>query len=186
MKQSDQKNHHFSPWHDIPVGEASPDIVNAVIEIPQGNKCKYELDKSSGLLKLDRVLYSAVHYPANYGLVPQTYFTDNDPLDILVFASIPLVPLCLLEARVIGLLNMSDEMGRDDKIIAVAHRDVAYNHIMDIEQLPEFSLAEIKNFFEDYKKLERKQVKVKEFEKRAVALQCIRESKRRYIEKFKQ
>ena len=186
MDQSFRKKHSFSPWHDLSPGDESPDIVNAIIEIPQGDKCKYELDKPSGLLKLDRVLYSAIHYPANYGLIPQTYFTDDDPLDILVFASIPFVPMCIVEARVIGMLNMSDEKGRDDKIIAVAHRDMAYNHITELEQLPEFSLAELSNFFEDYKKLEGKKVEVSGLDGREKALQCVRESVIRYHKKFRQ
>lgn len=172
------------PWHDLSPGKDAPQVVHAVIEIPQGNKSKYELDKSSGLLRLDRVLFSAVHYPANYGLIPQTYFTDHDPLDILVFASIPLVPMCLLEARVIGLMHMTDGEVVDDKIIAVAHRDAGYFHIQDITDLPAYCIAELKNFFEDYKKLEHKTVKVGDFLHKQAAYACIEQSIQRYVEKF--
>jgi inorganic pyrophosphatase len=185
MDKPNYKEHNFSPWHDIGPGNINSDIVNAIIEIPQGSKCKYELDKPSGLLKLDRILYSSIHYPANYGLVPQTYFTDDDPLDILVFASIPFVPMCLVEARVIGSLKMTDEKGRDDKVIAVAHRDMAYNHITALTQMPEFSLAELRNFFEDYKKLEGKAVDVLGFDNKDSALRCIQESITRYNRKFR-
>lgn len=173
------------PWHDLSPGPQCPKIVHAVIEIPQGSKSKYELDKPTGLLKLDRVLFSAVHYPANYGLIPQTYFTDQDPLDILVFASMPLTPLCLLEARVIGLMHMTDGNDVDDKIIAVAHHDAAFFHIQDIDELPAYTIAELKNFFEDYKKLENKIVKVGDFMNKEAAYTCILESVERYAQKFK-
>lgn len=172
------------PWHDLSCGASAPKVVHAVIEIPMGSKSKYELDKPSGLLRLDRVLYSAVHYPANYGLIPQTYFTDNDPLDILVFASLPLVPLCLLEARVIGLMHMIDAETEDDKIIAVANRDAEFFHVQDINDLPAHTIAELKNFFEDYKKLESKTVIVEDFMGRDAAYACIQESRQRYAEKF--
>ncbi|MBX5438634.1 MAG: inorganic diphosphatase [Thermoflavifilum sp.] len=159
-------------------------MVQCIIEIPQGSKSKYELDKPTGLLKLDRVLFSAVHYPANYGLIPQTYFTDNDPLDVLVLASMPLTPLCMLEARVIGLMHMTDGEDVDDKIIAVAHHDAAFFHIQDIHDLPAYAIAELKNFFEDYKKLEHKTVKVGDFLDKQAAYACIEESVKRYAEQF--
>jgi inorganic pyrophosphatase len=181
------KNHRsvlFHPWHHITAGDQSPAIVNAIIEIPQGSKAKYELDKPSGLLRLDRVLFSAVHYPANYGFIPSTYFTDNDPLDILVFASLAFTPMCIVAARVIGLMHMVDGYDTDDKIIAVAHNDMAYHHVKDIDQLPEYALAELRNFFEDYKKLENKKVTVGEFKGLRDAYNCILESEMRYKQKF--
>lgn len=110
-------------------GKDAPKIVNAVIEIPKGSKAKYELDKESGLLKLDRVLFSAVHYPANYGFIPQTYCGDHDPLDILVLCSVKIEPLCLVEAKVIGVMAMIDSGEEDSKIIAVAKNDKSINHI---------------------------------------------------------
>src|SRR5579875_2145026 len=143
-------------WHVIPPGEGDkcPHRVNAVIEIPKGSKCKYEIDKDYGLLKLDRVLFSSVIYPANYGFIPQTYCDDNDPLDILVICSQDVVPLCLVEAKVIGVMHMVDKGERDDKIIAVAANDMSVNYINDITDLPPHTEAEITRFFEDYKKLE--------------------------------
>lgn len=186
MEPNQIKSQAFHPWHDFDTGKDSPAIVQAVIEIPQGSKCKYELDKPSGLLKLDRVLYSAVHYPANYGLIPRTYFVDDDPLDILIFASIPIASMCLIEARVVGLLKMVDGEIQDDKIIAVAHRDMAYNHVNDLSDLPDFVLSELRNFFEDYKKLEGKTVTIEGFEAHQPAFRCIAESQERYARKFAQ
>ena len=158
-----------NPWHAVPVGDRSPDEVNAIIEIPQNTRAKYELDKDSGLLKLDRVLYSAVYYPANYGFIPKTYCDDKDPLDIVVLCKIDVVPLCLIEANVIGVMRMLDGGELDDKIIAVAKNDMSVNHIKDVSELPPHFLRELKNFFEDYKKLEKKEVKVEEFQDAATA-----------------
>ena len=112
-----------NPWHAVSIGKKIPQFVQAIIEIPKGSKAKYELDKESGLLKLDRVLFSAVHYPANYGFIPQTYCDDKDPLDILVICSVDVEPLCLIEAKVIGVMHMIDGGEIDDKIIAVAAHD---------------------------------------------------------------
>lgn len=148
------------PWHEIPYGAKSPYIVNAIIEIPKGSRAKYEVDKDSGLLKLDRVLYSAVYYPANYGFIPQTYAGDNDPLDILVLSQIEIEPLCIVEAKVIGVLRMNDNNEIDDKIIAVANRDMSVAHINDISELPQYFLKELRNFFEEYSKLENNEVVV--------------------------
>ena len=173
------------PWHDIDPGDRSPEIVKAVIEISKGSKCKYELDKPTGLLMLDRVLFSAVHYPANYGLIPQTYYLDHDPLDILVICSEYLQPFSMLEARVVGIMHMRDNGEADDKIIAVAAKDISLEHIMDIEDLPPHTLHELKNFFEDYKKLEDKQVEVMDFKGKAEACQCIDESMKRYQQEIK-
>lgn len=128
MKQQFIKN----PWHFVSAGKDAPGVVNAIIEIPTGCKAKYELDKDSGLLKLDRVLFSAVHYPANYGFIPKTYCDDKDPLDILVLCSVEVEPLCIIEAKVIGVMRMIDQGEGDDKIISVAKNDQSINHINDI------------------------------------------------------
>ncbi|HSC40429.1 MAG TPA: inorganic diphosphatase, partial [Chitinophagaceae bacterium] len=151
------------PWHGVSPGEHAPRIVTAVIEIPQGSRCKYEIDKSTGLLKLDRVIYSSFHYPCNYGFIPQTYGDDKDPLDILVLTSLPVQPLCLMEAKVIGVMQMIDSGDADDKIIAVAANDPSVNHYNNIEELPRHFFEELRHFFEEYKKLENKTVKVEEF-----------------------
>src|ERR1700750_2849711 len=126
--------HH--PWHGVSAGNDAPAIVNALIEIPQGSRSKYEVDKESGLLKLDRVIYSSFHYPVNYGFIPQTLGYDNDPLDILVLCSQSIQSLCLVEATIIGNMQMIDSGEKDDKIIAVATKDPSVNHITSIDELP--------------------------------------------------
>lgn len=144
------------PWHGISPRPETGDLVHAIVEIPKGSKAKFEIHKPSGHIKLDRMLFSAVHYPANYGFIPQTYAGDNDPLDILVLCQSELPPLTLVEARVIGVMRMRDRNETDDKILAVAQTDVSYAHINALSDLPEFILAEIRRFFEDYKKLEQR------------------------------
>ena len=128
MKEQFIKN----PWHYVSYGKDVPNFVNAIIQIPIGSNAKYELDKQSGLLKLDRVLFSSVHYPANYGFIPQTYCDDKDPLDILVLCSVKVEPMCLMEAKVIGVMRMIDQDEEDDKIIAVAKNDMSVSHYNDI------------------------------------------------------
>lgn len=174
----------MNPWHDVSAGDETPDVVNGIIEIPRGSRAKYELDKDSGLLKLDRVLYSAMYYPHNYGFIPKTYCDDDDPLDILVLSQIEIQPLCLLEAKVIGVMRMIDNGEADDKIIAVAKHDMSVNHINDISELPKHLLREVRNFFEDYKKLENKTVVVEEFQNRETALTIVEKSFQDYNEKF--
>lgn len=181
MAQNQQVTH---PWH-ISMGTNAPEIVKSVIEIPKGSRMKYELDKESGLLKLDRVIYSSMHYPLNYGLVPGTYFDDGDPLDILVMCSYKIVPLCIVDARVIGIMHMEDEHGIDDKILSVAAYDPAYHHIQDLADVPPHLMEELKNFFEQYKALENKKVKVGNMYGRKEAYDCIKRSIDLYKDKFK-
>lgn len=172
----------FNPWHHVTVGENQPDIVQAIVEIPQGSKAKYELDKDSGMLRLDRVLFSSVSYPHNYGFIPQTLGDDNDPLDIIVICQIAVDPLCIIEAKVIGVLRMIDNGEGDDKIIAVAKNDMSVNHINDVSELPPHLTVELQNFFEDYKKLENKVVVVEEFQNAEIAKEIVTKSIENYRE----
>lgn len=174
------------PWHSISPGEQSPRVVNAIIEIPQGSRCKYEIDKDSGLLKLDRVIFSSFYYPCNYGFIPQTYGGDKDPLDILVITSLPVVPLTLMSAKVVGVMQMIDGGDADDKIIAVAAHDPGVNHYNNIEELPKHFFDELRHFFEEYKKLENKTVSVEEFGDKSMALKIIEEAISYYKECFLQ
>lgn len=173
-----------NPWHSVSYGEEAPAVVTAIIEIPKGSKAKYELDKDSGMLKLDRVLFSSVNYPANYGFIPKTYCDDKDPLDILVICSLDVVPMCLIDAKVIGVMRMIDNNEEDDKIIAVANNDMSVRHINDISELPPHTLLEMRRFFEDYKKLEHKEVIVEQFLGREPAYEIIEESIRLYNATF--
>lgn len=176
--------HYFNPWHHVERGHDVPKLVNGIVEIPTGTRAKYELDKKSGLLKLDRVIYSSVYYPANYGFIPRSYGEDNDPLDILILTQIQVVPLCLVPAKVIGVMQMIDNGEADDKIIAVADGDPSVNHINEIAEMPEHFISELKTFFEDYKKLEKKTVKVEEFLDSKTAIEILEQSFDRYDQKF--
>ena len=173
------------PWHDVELGPNAPESVRAIVEIPKNSRAKYELDKDSGMLILDRVLYSSINYPANYGFIPQTYCEDHDPLDILVISQIEIAPMCIVEANVIGVMGMLDGDEKDDKIIAVAKNDMSVNHINDISELPIHHVRELRSFFEDYKKLENKTVIVEAFQSRDAAMAILNQSIADYKEKFK-
>lgn len=173
------------PWHGVHYGENAPREVNAIIEIPEGSRCKYEIDKETGLLKLDRVIFSSFHYPVNYGFIPQTYGGDKDPLDILVITSLPVQPLTMMEAKVIGVMQMIDQGDPDDKIIAVAANDPGVNHYNNIEELPKHFFDELRHFFEEYKRLENKTVVVEDFGDKAKALLIVEEAIEFYKANFK-
>lgn len=168
------------PWHDVSPGDRIDDWFVGVIEIPKGTKNKYELDKATGLLKAERVLYSSVHYPANYGFIPQSYCEDGDPLDFLVLCQEQLQPLCLVKCLPIGMITMLDQGKQDDKIIAVHAEDPAYNSYHDISGLPSHIMRELKRFFEDYKALENKQVIVDALRGRYDAINSIKDALRLY------
>ena len=169
------------PWHDTPIDDARiADAFPAVIEIPKGSTNKYELDKETGLLRLDRVLYSAVHYPADYGFIPRTFCDDGDPLDVLVLGQEPVYPLTIVEARAIGVMRMRDDKGIDDKIISISVRDPAFADYTDHSQLPAHVLRQMRRFFEDYKVLERKQVVIEGLLGPAQALDIIRDALEMY------
>jgi len=164
------------PWHGAHYGDKAPQFVNGLIEIPQGSRAKYEIDKKTGLLKLDRVIYSSFHYPVNYGFIPQTLGQDGDPLDILVMCSESIQSLCLVEATVIGNMQMIDNGEKDDKIIAVATKDPGVNYINDVDELPKHFIAVLRNYFEQYKVLENKKVEIDEFQNKNAAYTVIDEA----------
>jgi inorganic pyrophosphatase len=172
------------PWHGIGAGPKAPGEVVAVIEIPSGGNVKYELDKETGLLRMDRVLYSSVHYPANYGFIPGTYAEDNDPLDILVYCQEPLAPLAMVIARPIGVLTMYDDMEADHKIVAVARDDPEYASVRTAKDLPRHRLNQLFRFFEDYKKLEGKTVDVDALDPNDDPAPVILDAVKRYGETF--
>lgn len=163
-------------WHDVDPGGNPEDSFFCIIEISKGSKNKYELDKKTGLLKADRVLYSAVHYPANYGFIPRSFCDDDDPLDVLVLAQEPIVPLCMVECKAIGMITMRDEKGQDDKIIAVHANDPAYMEYEDISALPRHVIKELQRFFEDYKILEKKEVVIDSLRGRYDAVNTIKQA----------
>jgi inorganic pyrophosphatase len=169
------------PWHDVTPGENLPQEFAAIIEIPFGSSVKYELDKKSGLIKLDRVLYSAVYYPANYGFIPQTLAEDGDPLDVLVLCQEPVAPLTLIPSvRTIGLMTMIDGGNKDHKIISVAMEDPEFNAYKEAGDMPPHRLQMLRRFFQDYKTLEGKAVEVDEIEPAKAAYPIINDSLMRY------
>ena len=174
----------FNPWHDVSIGDGAPTLVRALIEISRGSKAKYELDKETGMLKLDRVLYSSTYYPSNYGFIPRTLGDDHDPLDILVLSQVEIEPLCIVRAKVIGVMRMVDSGEGDDKIIAVAADDVSVSHINNVTELPEYLHRETRQFFEVYKTLENKTVVVDEFQSTDVAFEIIQKAIAHYVAAF--
>jgi inorganic pyrophosphatase len=168
------------PWHDVSPGKELPRDFQALIEIPLGSNVKYELDKASGLLKVDRIIHSAVYYPANYGFIPQTYAEDNDPLDVLVLCQEAVQPLALIKARAIGVMTMIDSGASDDKIIAVATNDPEYSEYIEARDLPPHRLLVVKRFFQDYKQLEGKQVQVEDIRPAYAAITVIEKALLRY------
>ncbi|MBT5375636.1 MAG: inorganic diphosphatase [Nitrospinaceae bacterium] len=174
----------MNPWHDVDLGEKFPDVFPAIIEVPKGSKTKYELDKATGMIRVDRILYSSVQYPANYGFIPQTYCDDNDPLDVLVLGQDPVYPLSIVSAKPIGVMEMIDQGEKDDKIIAVHANDPEYAHYNAIEELPPHRMKEIRRFFEDYKVLENKLVVVHKLLGHQDALTIIQESRDLYKKTF--
>ena len=171
-------------WHDIAPKRITPEDFMAVVEIPKGSKKKYELDKETGLIKLDRILYTSTHYPANYGFIPRTYGDDLDPLDVLILCSEPLEPLTLVQCFPIGMISMIDNGRNDEKIIAIPFNDPTYNEYTDISQLPKHIFEEMSHFFTVYKALENKETAVNEVSGRESALQIIAQSIDSYVEHF--
>src|SRR5947209_16005586 len=167
-------------WHDVTPGDGLPIRFTSVVEIPMGSSVKYELDKEPGMLRLDRILYSAVFYPANYGFIPQTLAEDDDPLDVLVLCQEPVAPLTLVSARAIGLMTMIDGGKKDHKVLAVAVDDPEYDGFREAADLPPHRLSMLRRFFQDYKTLEGKAVEVDEFQPAATALPVVEEALTRY------
>jgi len=176
----------MNPWHDIDPSRITPESFFAVIEIPKGSKKKYELDKDTGLIKLDRILFTSTHYPSNYGFIPRTYADDNDPLDVLVLCSETLDPLTIVECYPIGVVKMVDNQEVDEKIIAIPFRDPVYSGYRDVSTLPQHILTEISHFFEVYKALEHSETSVKMIVDREKALEIIAESLKMYEKVFLQ
>ena len=173
------------PWHDVRPGlkdRGLPSHFRSIIEIPKGSSNKYELDKQTGMLRLDRVLSSAVYYPANYGFIPQTLAEDDDPLDVLVFCAEKVPPMCICEARAIGVMTMLDDGAPDHKIISVLINDSEYEEYQTIQNFPKHTFKMLKRFFEDYKHLEGKQVEVDEIQPAELAHEIIDDSLARYSE----
>ena len=171
-------------WHDISPKRITPEEFICVIEIPKGSKKKYELDKETGYLMLDRILYTSTHYPANYGFIPRTYGDDKDPLDVLLLCAETLEPMTLVKAKPIGVISMMDNGQGDEKIIAVPSNDPTYNHYDDISQLPQHIFDEMSHFFTVYKNLEGKQTAVNEVMGRENAIEIIKKAIGDYIEEF--
>jgi inorganic pyrophosphatase len=172
------------PWHDVSIGDEAPDEFNIVIEVSKGSKVKYEIDKETGLLKVDRILYSSVVYPENYGFIPQTLADDDDPLDVLVLMQQPVLPLSILKVRPIGLLPMVDEGENDENIICVHVDDPVYKGYSNVNEFPEHQLSEMQQFFMEYKKLEEKEVSVGDVSGPEDAVEYIRRSIEQYKEHF--
>jgi len=174
------------PWHEVSTGTNPPEFVNGIVEISTGMRTKYEVDKETGLLKLDRILYSSVYYPANYGFIPRSLGDDRDPLDIMIICREPIQPLCLVPARVVGVMRMIDQGLADDKILAVPENDANGTHLRDISELETHFKLELKEFFETYKRLENKVVTVPDFQGKEIAMEIIVRAIDYYKTEFKQ
>jgi len=167
-------------FHAVPIGDQAPEIVNVIVEIAKGGHNKYEYDETLNIIKLDRVLHSPLFYPADYGFVPQTRADDGDHVDVMIVTDSPTFPGCLVEARVIGVLKMEDDKGGDDKILAVPATNPHYHDVKELKDIPSFILDGINHFFEEYKTLEKKEVRVKGWGDRAEALEIIRKAQRQF------
>jgi inorganic pyrophosphatase len=174
----------FHPWHDIPPGPSVPDVLTAVIEIPRHSRNKYEIDKETGMFRLDRVLHSAVHYPGDYGFIPQTLGDDGDPLDIVLMMTAPVFPGCLVEVRPVGIFHLVDRGDSDEKIIAVPTRDPFTEEIRDIKDLRSHALLELEHFFQVYKDLEQVRVETRGFDNAKAAKKVILKAVANYQGKF--
>lgn len=172
------------PWHDLPTGPNPPDTLNAIIEIPRGSRNKYELDKETGLFRFDRLLYSAVYYPGDYGFIPRTLADDDDPLDVLVMVTEPTFPGCFMEVRPIGVFEMRDEAGLDEKILAVPVRDPLYDEFHELEHVAPHFLREVTHFFGIYKELEGVQTTVSGWSGREAAREIVSRYMEEYAEAF--
>lgn len=167
-------------WKDLNAGPSEPDVLYAVIEIPKGSRNKYEYNKDIEAFALDRVLQSPIHYPAEYGIIPQTLWDDGDPMDMIVLIEQPTFPGCVIEVRPVGIMRMNDSGDSDDKILSVPINDPKYKNVVDLEDVPETILKEIRGFFESYKKLEGKETKVLGWDDRKAAITALNHSMKLY------
>ncbi|HEX7117634.1 MAG TPA: inorganic diphosphatase [Longimicrobiales bacterium] len=172
-------------WHDLPAGPEPPAVLNAIIEIPRGSRNKYELDKDTGLIRFDRLLYSAVHYPGDYGFIPRTLADDDDPLDVLIMVTVPTFPGCLMGVRPIGAFEMRDEKGLDEKILCVPLRDPLYDEYHDLDDVAAHYLREVEHFFAIYKELEGVKTTIVGWRDRARAIEMIDAARERYATTFR-
>jgi inorganic pyrophosphatase len=172
-------------WHEISAGDETPDLINVIVEIPKGSKNKYEIDKETGLIKLDRAMKTSQDYPFDYGFVPRTLWDDNDALDVILLTTYPLAPGILVEARPIGLMKMIDSGEGDDKVIAVPNTDPRWDHVKDLSDVNPYTLKEMQHFYETYKTIEKKSVEIKGFRKRKDALLAVKKGLKMYADKFK-
>lgn len=179
-----KRSHASHAWHDLDIGPEAPSTIMAVVEISRGSKVKYELDKATGMLYIDRILYSSVVYPHNYGFIPQTLCEDNDPLDVLILMQEPVVPMSFMRVKPIGVMGMLDQGEQDDKLIAVHADDPEFRHFNDVSELPKHRLMEIRRFFEDYKRNEQKEVTVDEIMGREKALETVKEAMGLYQQEY--
>ncbi len=173
------------PWHDVSIGKQPPSVLNAVVEIPRGSRAKYEIDKPTGFIRLDRILHGAMAYPTHYGIIPQTLGEDGDPLDILILTKEILAPLTLVTVRVIGVMRMIDQNIPDDKIIGIAETDPSVSHLKNVSDLTDFERQELRDFFENYTNLEGKEVTVPAFLEASAAFEIIDACIENYRNHFK-